>query len=310
MKFNHFYFVLIICALTLFQTPLCSQNEAPVNQFPPVILERTEIRTLHSDIIGQDFELWISVPKSYSANDTIVYPVMYLLDPYRAFLIVKGFIDVITFPSAYIPEIIIVGIGYGGEDSEAMINWALGRIRDMTPVRSTETEEIYRNRFEALGIDNVEVHTGGASKFLEFIGKELFPFIGSNYRIDTQTRLLSGYSLGGLFGMYVLFHKPDLFNKYLIGSPSIHFKDGITFDYEDDYARKQSDLVADVFISAGELEESTSRNVKKMEELLSSQNYENLNLKTVIFDNENHITCYPAALSRGIIELLGSQDNN
>lgn len=310
MKPTSFNFVPIICALVLFQTPLCSQNEAHVKQFPPVTLERTEIRTLNSDIIGQDFELWISVPKSYFTNDTSVYPVIYLLDPYRAFLVVKGFTEVITSPSAYIPEIIIVGIGYGGKDPEAMLNWALGRTRDMTPVRSTETEEIYRNRFEALGIYNIEVHTGGASIFLEFIGKELFPFIESNYRIDTQTRMLSGYSFGGLFGLFALFHEPGLFNKYFIGSPSIHYKDNITFKYEADYANKYSDLKADVFMSAGGLEEGTSMNVKNMEELLLSRNFENLDVKTVIFDNENHISCFPAALSRGLIELLGNQDNN
>ena len=309
MKPTSFNFVPIICALVLFQIPLCSQNEAPVKQFPPVTLERTEIRTLNSDIIGQDFELWISVPRDYHVNDT-VYPVIFLLDPYRVFSMVKGYIDALTTPFPIIQEVILVGIGYGGEGIEARLNWALGRVRDYTPVQNATTEEWYEKAIKTGGLPATDVISGGAPLFLDFISKELFPFIESNYRIDTQTRMLSGYSFGGLFGLFALFHEPGLFNKYFIGSPSIHYKDNITFKYEADYANKYSDLKADVFMSAGGLEEGTSMNVKNMEELLLSRNFENLYVKTVIFDDENHISCYPAALSRGLIELLGNQDNN
>ena len=170
-----------------------------------------------------------------------------------------------------------------------MFNWALGRTRDLTPVKSTATEEIYRKRFAAVGAPNVEIQTGGAPLFLDFIKKELFPFVETNYRIDNNARMLSGYSLGGLFAMYVLFHEPGLFSKYFIGSPSIQYKDGITFEYESNYAGNHSDLQADVFISAGALEDRTSQNVTKIEGLLSSRNYENLYLKSVIFDHENHV---------------------
>ena len=37
------------------------------------------------------------------------------------------------------PEAIIVGIGYGGKGREEMFNWALGRTRDLTPVKSAAT---------------------------------------------------------------------------------------------------------------------------------------------------------------------------
>lgn len=296
--------IIAICLLVFAPITLQAQNEFTETEFRSLTLERTEVITLHSDIVEQDFELWISVPKSYTASDTGIYPVIYLLDPYRAFSIVKGYADVITYPIKYIPEVIIVGIGYGGKDPETMLNWALGRTRDMTPVTDAATEELYRNRFEALGVHNVEVHTGGAPKFLNFIEKELFPYIEFNYRTDIQTRMLSGYSLGGLFGMYVLFHKPDLFSKYFIGSPSIHFHDNITFEYELSFSRKHSDLNAEVFLSAGALEVRTSGNIREMEKRLNSRKYENLTLITYVFEKENHVSCYPAAISRALIELF------
>lgn len=270
----------IVFIISISSSQSFSQTEQLVDNYPELILERTEVRTLHSNIIGQDYEILISLPKSYSIQDT-VFPVIFLLDPYLTFSMVKGYTDVLTSPYTYIPEVIIVGIGYGGKGPEAKLNWALGRTRDLT---------------------------GGAALFLDFIKKELFPFIETNYRIDKNARMLSGYSSGGLFAMYALFHEPGLFCKYFIGSPSIHFKDGITFDYELNYASNHSDLQADIFISAGELEDRTSQNVKRMVELLISRNYENLNLKTVIFENEDHVTCYPSAMSRGLIELL-NDDN-
>jgi len=48
---------------------------------PEVILERTEVRVIHSNIVDQDYELLISLPYSYENNDT-EYPVIFLLDPW------------------------------------------------------------------------------------------------------------------------------------------------------------------------------------------------------------------------------------
>lgn len=66
-----------------------SQNVKSNQDDHPVTLEDTEIRTLTSNIVGQDYELFISLPKSYHSTDNH-YPVIFLLDPYRAFSIVTG----------------------------------------------------------------------------------------------------------------------------------------------------------------------------------------------------------------------------
>jgi predicted alpha/beta superfamily hydrolase len=297
--------VLIIFITLCIHIQMFSHTTGLTEDPKPLTLERTVVKTIHSEIVGQDFELLISLPKSYGVRDT-VFPVMILLDPYRAFLIMKGFTDVLTNPYNYIPEVIIVGVGYGGTGMEAMMNWALGRTRDMSPEKSIQTEDLYRRRLERFGVPDMEVKTGGAPLFLDFIKTELLPFVESNYRIDDNLRILSGYSMGGLFAMYTLFHEPGLFHKYLIGSPSIHFNDGVTFDYESAYAREHSDLQADVFLSAGSLEGRTVTYVEKMADLLTSRNYEHLDLYMTIFEKETHVSCYMVALSRGILELLGN----
>jgi len=295
----------MLLAILLQGIPGFSQEGVPSQELPSHSLERTEVRKFHSDIIGLDFELWISLPWSYHAGDTIEYPVIYETDPYRQFSIMKGLSDVLSYPLPYMKEVIIVGIGYGGTGQEATLNWVLGRIRDYTPVFDIDMEELYKSRLASMGISDVEVQTGGAPLYLEFLSDELIPFIESTFPADSSTRMLTGYSLGGLLGMYVLFQKPELFDKYFIGSPSIHYADDITFEYEGRYARQHSDLHAEVFLTAGALEERTSKNVMRMEELLLSRNYPNLIMNTVIFEKESHASCFPGALSRSLIELLG-----
>jgi len=307
MKKQNIKLGLWVCFFCLFQNTIIAQSLPTIQDHSVVTLERTEIKILHSDIVGHDYELFISLPYSYAESDTN-YPVIFLLDPYRAFSIVKGFTDAMAAPFPILPEMILIGIGYGGEGINARLNYAVGRARDYSPVQDTATEEWYEKAIEKAGISNIDVISGGAPLFLKFIRDELFPFVESNYRIDTNTRMLSGYSFGGLFGLYALFHDPALFNKYFLGSPSIGFKDGISLKYESDYAHNHKDLKAEVFISVGEKEELYAKNLNIMIQQLNSRNYDNLKLESVIFEDESHSSCYPAAMSRGLIELFNNEN--
>ena len=113
--------VFVFALLLVHNIMLC--QSFPLNEeFPEIILEGTEVRTLHSDYVGQDFELFISLPRSYKATDT-TYPVIFILDSYRAFTIVKGLTDALSWPNLIIPEVVLVGIGYGSNGQEAALNW-------------------------------------------------------------------------------------------------------------------------------------------------------------------------------------------
>jgi predicted alpha/beta superfamily hydrolase len=271
-----------------------------------VSLERTEIRKIHSRIVGQEYELLISLPYSYE-NTNEDFPVIFLLDPYRAFAMNKGFTDVLAAPFKIIPEVILVGIGYGGEDLNARLNYAVGRVRDYTPAQDSYTEERYEELISDAGIAGIDLVSGQASAFLGFIKTELIPFIDSIYRIDNGNKMLSGYSFGGTFAMYSLLTAPELFDKYFIGSPSLGFKDRILFEYESKYSEAHNDLNARVFISVGENERSYAEN-REMIDSLISRNYSSLELIEVSFSNEGHTSCYPAAMSRGLIELYKNDD--
>jgi len=293
--------------LLIFIFPLCfntvsGQNERSLNT-TAVSLERTELRILHSDIVDQDYELLISLPRSY-ADSNHSYPVIIITDAYRSFPIYKAIADVFSMTAALMPEVILVGIAYGGDESNSMLHWAVGRTRDLTPSRNSDAESWLKKTLATMGFPDAEIQTGGAGLFPNFIRYELFPYINTHYKADMENKTLCGQSYGGLFGLYTLFHAPETFDRYLIASPSIGYGAGVTYDYESEYAKSNLDLNAIVFMSSGSLEKGTMENILKMKDLLSSRSYTKLKLKTVVFEDESHTSCVPAAISRGLIELF------
>ena len=97
-------FVFIICFL--FITKSFPQSESRS------LLFRTETKVIHSNIVGEDFEIYISFPVDYFQNDTILYPVLYSTDGNRNFNLVSNIVNILSFPGNEIPRIFVVGIGY------------------------------------------------------------------------------------------------------------------------------------------------------------------------------------------------------
>jgi predicted alpha/beta superfamily hydrolase len=59
---------------------------------------------------------------------------------------------------------------------------------------------------------------GGAENFLSFLSDELFPIVDEKYP-TRDYRVLIGHSYGGLFVVYALTSRPELFRAYLACSP-------------------------------------------------------------------------------------------
>ena len=71
---------------------------------------------------------------------------------------------------------------------------------------------------------------GQGDRLLKFIKLELVPFIEKNYTVS-HTRLLSGFSFGGLFSLYALSDEPSFFSGYFMFSPSIWVNEGKIIEY-------------------------------------------------------------------------------
>ena len=168
----------LIFTILLFLLTTCIQN--PEKQIikdekpPEVTLFNTEKRILHSEIINDDFEIYISLPYMYANTDT-TYPVLYCLDANVKFGLISNVVNNLGTLTKDIPEIIVVGIAYPIKGLE---DWVIGRNRDMTPTSVPEHEKYWVDRLsKATGRDDIVIQSGKADKFLAFIRNELILFI-------------------------------------------------------------------------------------------------------------------------------------
>ena len=197
--------LLLICAMIAATLNAVSQDnpgKSGSHTYAPVTLPNTELRPFHSTILNQDMLIYIKLPVSYSKNPQKIYPALYMIDANYGFPMVANFLSLYEIPGTSQPEICLVGIGYKIDSfSESFNQWSAWRTRDLTPpIPKRPAADSAKSQEE----------TGGAGKFLEFLAKEVFPFVESNYRISTTGRGLAGYSYGGLFSLYVLLKEPEL----------------------------------------------------------------------------------------------------
>lgn len=155
--------------------------------------------TVRSEILQEDRPIIISLPKGYEEGEAN-YPVLYLLDGLQNIKHVVGTVELLT-ESGIVPPVIIVGIE------------SLDRSRDFTP--STAGENVYGGTGDS-GIPQ----SGGAPRFLQFLQNELIPYVEYNYRTHPY-RILEGHSFGGLFSVFTLMEKPELFDAFIIQSPAL-----------------------------------------------------------------------------------------
>ena len=162
-----------------------------------------EAVVLSSALLQENRQINIYLPASYRSDSATAYPVIYLLDGGRDedFIHVSGLVQFGSFPWIdLLPESIVVGIAN------------VDRKRDFTyPSRNA--------------LDQEEFPTSGKSEaFIAFLANELIPFMEAGYRTSAEKTLI-GQSLGGLLATEVLFTEPDLFDNYIIVSPSLWWDD-------------------------------------------------------------------------------------
>ena len=247
----------------------------------------TELRHLPSSIVGDEFEIYIALPPDYHATKQ-AYPVLYFTDANMFFAALTQIARAMLQPGIEeLRPFILVGVGYR---IDSLIQWATLRSRDLTP---TTVPDMFP--------------TGDGPRFMKFVKEELMPFVKKNYRASTEAAY-AGFSYGGLFGLYVLFHEPELFQRYIIASPWMSHDNLITFKYEATYASKHTDLPATVFMCAGALEETVGavtevgmlKDLNLLAATLQKRRYPSLKLKTHVFENETHVSVPGASFSRGL----------
>jgi len=284
MRFSILLF--IVCAICIHFTANAQQSQVP--------LVGTELHLIHSEIVNQDFELYVKLPWGYEKSET-TYPVLFTTDGNRTFPIYSTTSLVYETPGFGNQEIIIVGIGYhvNKDRITGLAEWADLRNRDLRPERDVESEQRWQNMLsQILGREYTVAESGHAAEFLQCIKEEIIPYIETNYRVSVKDRGIAGYSLGGRFTLYALFNAQDTFNRFFAGDPSANR----FLKYEEQYAAAHDDLNAKLLITATRSGES----IHVFVDSLQSRNYPGLELHTRIFEKETHVSGGPGAISHAL----------
>jgi predicted alpha/beta superfamily hydrolase len=258
----------------------------------PFAIPDTEVRAMHSANTGADYELFIAMPSDYGKSSKS-YPVVYMLDADYSFALVRNVVRHFV-ERDNLPPMILIAIAYPGAVSSREV-YKLNRTRDYTPVYAPDG---------GYGAEYQKV-SGGAEKFRAFIAKELVPYVERNFRVDPVDRTIIGHSYGGLFATYVLLTEPALFKRYIIVSPSLWYANRIALTMEEQAAASGPRPNARVFLSVGELEDSTMPNdLTALFKKLKSRGNPSLELTLRIFEGERHNSVFPAAVTRGLLTVF------
>ena len=265
MKFGIIFISLIIS--TVFSFGQVKSNITIGNSKPIVLGSGQE---LQSKILGEKRTLNIYLPEGYDPNDTLKYPVVYLLDGSvdEDFIHIVGLFQFNSFSWINrVPKSIIVGIA------------TVDRRRDFT-FPSTIAKE--KKSFPT---------TGHSDKFMSFIESELQPFIEKNYK-TSHSKMIIGESLGGLFATEVLLKKPKLFNQYIIVSPSLWWDNGSLLKEAWKFSEDKN-----IYIGVGKEGLTPTDNPRVMEvdanslaDKLKEYKYKNCTIYFDYLPQENHAT--------------------
>lgn len=248
------------------------------DQYRQVSIANSQLRQIQSSLVGQEYQVKIRLPEEYE-NTATLYPVLYLLDGDHAFAMATDIVQYLIY-GTHVPDLLIVSPAYDSkkfphEGGKNMRN------RDLKPFPTAQSDT-----------------APGGVQYLEFFQQELIPFIETNYRVVSNDRTLWGYSSGGMFALYALFHRPTLFQRYII-------VDGFDQEFtsmEEMFAAQHTDLPIRLFISAPPSETES----KALFDRLRSRNYTNFRSEFAQLNDLGHFALAAEGLTKGLVSVFGN----
>lgn len=236
----------------------------------------------HQASNGNNYIIMVAEPTN--KPPTTGYGIIYTLDGDANFRTLTDLVALQTRQPYGYEGIIVVAIGY---PSRALLD-SKSRARDYTakvpkhqlPTRHVETWQ----------------RAGEADAFLDYIAFELQPYLEQHYCINKERTALVGHSLGGFFALYALFTRPELFSHYIAGSPSVWWGNELILDLIQPFTPLSHKKLL-LTIGGDELPDMLE-GFHKIAQHPSLQTRSQLELQSVIFSAEDHISVIPSMLAR------------
>jgi len=234
-----------------------------------------------------DYRILIAAPTEAPPADG--YTVIYALDGDALFPTLAEAVKLQTRkPKGYDP-ILVIGIGYPSKEPFDMER----RCNDFTlPVSEAQ--------LPPRPDGTPWPPNGKANEFLDFIEHELMPTIAKEWSVNKKKQAVVGHSLGGLFTLYALCARPNLFSHVVVGSPSVWWANNAVLKEIDKFAEtwnSQHTINLLLTIGANELPdmlEGADQAAEQMKRLSDK----NILTDYVKFDEEDHVSVLPCMLSR------------
>lgn len=223
---------LIKQTLQIFLILCCANSIFAQTESNPLTIGVSE--QFHSTILNETRTINIYLPEDYNVNDTTKYPVIYIPDGgiEEDFFHIAGIVRYNTQPWINrFPKSIVVGI----ENTN--------RKRDFTFAVSN------LDFLEKVGFKKENMPSyGGSENYISFLEKELQPFIETKYKAN-QKKTIIGESLAGLLATEILLKYPNLFDTYIIISPSLWWGDETLLKQSDSLLKSNLNKQIKVYVS-------------------------------------------------------------
>ena len=225
--------------------------------------------TLPSKVLNAEMALSIYLPAGYETSDA-KYPVLYDLNSFAYFIYAAGTVELLA-RNIEMPEMIVVGL------------------------------PSLQNGYVPTPYEERKAEPTAADLSLKFFSEELIPYIDGNYR-TAGFNLLCGHSVGGLFTMYALFSRPDLFSGYIASSPWFQNNNQYWLKQIDKMFQAESLAGKFLFMDVGKKEQDlTISTYTELEKWMKSKDLKGLTWKSEWLDNVDHGSMLGKSLYDGLL---------
>ena len=225
--------------------------------------------SIPSKVLNAEVPISVYLPAGYETSAG-KYPVLYDLNAFAYFTYAAGTVELLA-RNIEMPEMIIVGLP----------NLQDGYVPTAYEQRGAEP--------------------AAADRSLKFFSEELIPFIDKNYR-TAGFNVLCGHSVGGLFTMYALFTRPELFSGYIASSPWFQNNDQYWLKHVDRMFQTESLAGKFLFMEVGKKEQAlTLSTYTELEKWMKSRDLKGLVWKSEWLENVDHSSMLGLSLYSGLM---------
>jgi predicted alpha/beta superfamily hydrolase len=246
--------------------------------------QRVDSLHIYSKELGKERKVRIYTPWEYDHKPNSKFEVIYVFDAQA-----KHFFDIVhaTLPFLNKSQFPMIVVGVVSENRNV----------DFLP-KSIHPETFKR----------YNGNIGKADQFINFLGKELIPYMDENYR-TLPKRIAIGHSNGGTFITYSLLKNPELFDAYIAISPNYPYDKEQIYNMMKEFDSNKFKSAKFIYMcNANEGDVWTAVNKKVISSLKSKSFKDKIVLVNQDFSKTtNHVSVFPVGVLNGLQNYLEYQ---